>query len=85
VREQLLLGATQIKLTAGGGVASPHSPVGCIHLHRARAARRRRSGSQLGHLRYHPRLHAGGDPARHRRWCEVHRTRATSWTKPPPN
>ena len=27
VREQLLLGAAQIKLTAGGGVASPHSPL----------------------------------------------------------
>src|SRR5262245_46653684 len=27
VREQLLLGATQIKLTGGGGVASPHSPL----------------------------------------------------------
>jgi imidazolonepropionase-like amidohydrolase len=27
VREQLLLGATQIKLVAGGGVASPHSPL----------------------------------------------------------
>lgn len=26
-REQLFLGATQIKLTAGGGVASPHSPL----------------------------------------------------------
>lgn len=26
-REQLLLGATQIKLTAGGGVASPNSPL----------------------------------------------------------
>ncbi|HWL93284.1 MAG TPA: amidohydrolase family protein [Phycisphaerae bacterium] len=26
-REQLLLGASQIKLTAGGGVASPHSPI----------------------------------------------------------
>jgi imidazolonepropionase-like amidohydrolase len=26
-REQLLLGATQIKLTGGGGVASPHSPL----------------------------------------------------------
>lgn len=26
-REQLLLGASQIKLTAGGGVASPHSPL----------------------------------------------------------
>ena len=27
VREQLLLGASQIKLTSGGGVASPHSPL----------------------------------------------------------
>jgi imidazolonepropionase-like amidohydrolase len=27
VREQLLFGASQIKLTAGGGVASPHSPL----------------------------------------------------------
>src|SRR5688572_21624815 len=27
VREQLLKGASQIKLTAGGGVASPHSPL----------------------------------------------------------
>jgi imidazolonepropionase-like amidohydrolase len=27
VREQLMLGATQIKLTAGGGVASPRSPL----------------------------------------------------------
>ncbi|WP_161814821.1 metal-dependent hydrolase family protein [Steroidobacter agaridevorans] len=27
VREQLMQGATQIKLTAGGGVSSPHSPL----------------------------------------------------------
>jgi imidazolonepropionase-like amidohydrolase len=27
VREQLMLGAAQIKLTGGGGVASPHSPL----------------------------------------------------------
>ncbi len=27
VREQLLLGASQIKLTAGGGIASPHCPL----------------------------------------------------------
>jgi imidazolonepropionase-like amidohydrolase len=30
VREQLMLGAAQIKLTAGGGVASPHSPLDVI-------------------------------------------------------
>jgi imidazolonepropionase-like amidohydrolase len=30
VREQLMVGATQIKLTAGGGVTSPHSPIDAI-------------------------------------------------------
>jgi imidazolonepropionase-like amidohydrolase len=30
VREQLLLGASQIKLTAGGGVSSPHSPLDAV-------------------------------------------------------
>jgi len=30
VREQLMLGASQIKLTAGGGVASPHSPLDVV-------------------------------------------------------
>jgi imidazolonepropionase-like amidohydrolase len=29
-REQLMLGATQIKLTGGGGIASPHSPLDVI-------------------------------------------------------
>ena len=29
-REQLMQGATQIKLTAGGGVASPHSPLDVV-------------------------------------------------------
>ena len=30
VREQLLRGASQIKLTAGGGVSSPHSPLDAV-------------------------------------------------------
>lgn len=30
VREQLMQGATQIKLTAGGGVSSPHSPLDIV-------------------------------------------------------
>ena len=29
-REQLMRGATQIKLTAGGGVSSPHSPLDAV-------------------------------------------------------
>ena len=51
VREQLMQGASQIKLTAGGGVASPYSPLDVVDLHRGRAARRGRSGRELGHLR----------------------------------
>ncbi len=35
VREQLMLGATQIKLTAGGGVASPHSPLDVVTFNEA--------------------------------------------------
>lgn len=30
VREQLMLGASQVKLTAGGGVSSPHSPLDVV-------------------------------------------------------
>jgi imidazolonepropionase-like amidohydrolase len=40
VREQLLLGATQIKLTAGGRSCFAAQPARRIHLHRGRAARR---------------------------------------------
>ena len=39
-REQLMQGASQIKLTAGGGVSSPFSPIDVIDLHRGRTARR---------------------------------------------
>ena len=75
VREQLMLGATQIKLTAGGGVASPHSPLDASTFHRARAARRRRSRRELGHLRHRARLHARFDPAGDRGRREMHRAR----------
>ena len=74
-REQLLLGATQIKLTAGGGVASPQQPARRLHLHRARAAGRRRSRRKLGHLRHRPRLHPRLDPPRDRRRRPLHRAR----------
>ena len=74
-REQLMLGASQIKLTAGGGVASPHSPLDVTDLHRARAARRRGGRRELGDLRdracLHARVHHAGD----RRRREVHRAR----------
>ncbi len=40
VREQLMQGASQIKLTAGGGVSSPFSPIDASTLHRGGAAQR---------------------------------------------
>ena len=43
-REQLMQGASQIKLTAGGGVASPFSPLDVVTFYGARASRSRRSG-----------------------------------------
>ena len=56
-------GASQIKLTAGGGVASPHSPLDVATFTDARAPRRRRSCRELGHLCHRARVHARIDPA----------------------
>ena len=55
------------------GVAA--QPARRVDLHRARAARRRRSRRELGHLRHRARLHARCDPAGDRRRREVHRAR----------
>ena len=41
VREQLMLGASQIKLTAGGGRGVASQSARRVHLHRGRTARRR--------------------------------------------
>ena len=76
-REQLMQGASQIKLTAGGGVASPFSPLDVVDLYRARAARRGRGGRELGHLCRHARLYAGRDPALDRGRREMHRARSS--------
>ena len=67
VREQLLQGASQIKLVGSGGVSTPRSPLDIGDLHRGRAARRRRGGARLDHLRHGARLHAAHHPARDRR------------------
>ena len=66
-REQLMQGASQIKLTAGGGVASPFSPLDVVDVHGRRASSRRRGSRELGHLCLRPRLHASRHPAVDRR------------------
>ena len=63
-REQLMQGASQVKLTAGGGVASPHSPldVSTFTLEELRAA-----VEAAGNWGTYVAVHAytsGGDPAR---------------------
>ena len=75
VREQLMLGASQIKLTAGGGVASPHSPldVSTFTAEELRAAVE--AAANWGTYVADARLHARGDPAGDRRRRQVHRAR----------
>ena len=75
VREQLMLGASQIKLTAGGGVASPHSPLDASTFTeaelRAAVEAAENWGTYVTVHAYTPDV----DPARDRRRREVHRAR----------
>ena len=71
VREQLMQGASQIKLTAGGGVSSPFSPIDVSTFTGAGTAGGGRSSRELGHLRHRACLYAGCDPAGDCRWREV--------------
>ena len=66
VREQLMQGASQIKLTAGGGVRVSAQPTRCLDLHGGGAEGRGRSRKQLGHLCGGPRLYASRRAPVHR-------------------
>ena len=78
VREQLMLGAIQIKLMAGGGVASPYDPLDVTQYTEAEMRAGGRGGRELGHLRHGACLHAARDPAGHPGRGALHRAR------PPP-
>ena len=78
VREQLALGATQIKLMAGGGVASTYDPLDVTQYTVAGAARRGRSRRELGHLRHRARLYAARRAAGARGRRHVHRPRTSA-------
>ena len=58
VREQLMLGAIADQADGGRRRGVAPQPARRVHLHRGRAARRRRSRRELGHLRHRARLHA---------------------------
>ncbi len=74
-REQLLLGASQIKLTAGGGVASPHSPLDASTFTEDELRAAVQAAGKLGHLRRCARVHVRGGPARGGRRRQGHRAR----------
>ena len=74
-REQLRQGASQIKLMAGGGIASPYNPIEFDPVHRTGDSRRGRSGRQLGHVCNGTRLYAARDSASRRCRRQMHRTR----------
>ena len=75
VREQLMRGASHIKLMAGGGVASDYDPLDVSQYTEAEIRARGRSGGGLGHLRHRPRLYPAGDPEGDPRRRQVHRAR----------
>ena len=56
-REQLRLGASQIKLMAGGGVSSLYNPIESIQYTEAEIACRGRGCRELGHLCHRACLH----------------------------
>jgi imidazolonepropionase-like amidohydrolase len=71
-REQLMQGALQIKLTAGGGVASPFSPLDIVTFTEPELRAAVEAAEDWGHLCLHPRLHAGLYPAFDCRGSEMH-------------
>ena len=75
VREQLMLGASQIKLAAGGGVASPYDPIDVTQYteaeFRAAVEAAENWGTYVTVHAYTARAIAGSGPRR----GEVHRAR----------
>jgi hypothetical protein len=74
-REQLMLGASQLKLAAGGGGVVELRPAGRLAVHRSRVPCCRGCGRKLGHLCHRPCLHAARHPDRHPWRCALHRPR----------
>jgi imidazolonepropionase-like amidohydrolase len=72
-REQLRSGASQIKLMAGGGVASPYNPIESTQYTEPEIRAGGRGCEQLGHLCDCACLYAARDPASGRRWRPVYR------------
>ena len=62
-REQLMQGASQIKLTAGGGVASPFSPLDVSTFTEAELHAAVEAAENWGTYVCHPCIHAHGHPA----------------------
>ncbi len=76
-REQLMQGASQIKMMAGGGIASPYDPIDATQYSQEENRGGSRCRRGLGHLCRRSRLYPSCHPALHRRRGGVHRSRAT--------
>ncbi len=81
VREQLLQGASQIKLVGGGGVSSPRTTLDMTTFSEPGVARRRRGRARPEHLRRGARLSARRHPAGDRRGRRSASSTRTSWTR----
>ncbi len=76
-REQLMMGATQLKLAAGGGVSSNYDPIDVSQVYRSRIPCGGRGGRELGHLCYRACLYAESHTNRIARRCEMYRSCTT--------
>ena len=76
-REQLMQGATQIKLTAGGGVASPFSPLDVSTFTEPELRAAVEAADNWGTYVATSRLYAGFDPAVDRGGSQMHRAWAS--------
>lgn len=75
VREQLMQGASQIKLTAGGRRVVAFQPDRRVDLHRCGASRGCRCRRELGDICHRARFHHESDPGSRRSRGESHRAR----------
>jgi imidazolonepropionase-like amidohydrolase len=76
-REQLRQGASQIKLMAGGGVASPYNPIESTQFTEPEIRAAVEAAENWGTYVTVPRLYAARDPASARCRGQMYRTRST--------
>ena len=77
VREQLMQGASQIKLVGGGGVSSPRSPLDMPTFSEPQLRAAVETAADRNTLRHGARLRAADNPAGDHRRSSMHRACAS--------